>query len=142
LPSREVSKEHLPRAVAGTGPVIWVDRGRGPTFRRAGTWPQTRSAQHREVIISRLRRSNRGLAGLSGQAGHADHSPRATRRSIWTIIEHGLLPRTVQLCIHCHQNPAGYWVTSKNSSVVRRPWCLTCCQDLDLSGCEVTPFAS
>jgi hypothetical protein len=125
------------------GPVIWIDRGRCPTFRRA--WAAYRVAQHGEVIINRLRRTSRGLAGLAGltgQSGREDQAPRATRRSIWTITTHRLLPRTVQLCIRCTQNPAGFWVTGKDANVVRRPWCLTCCQDLDLSGCEVTPFAS
>jgi hypothetical protein len=79
---------------------------------------------------------------MTSQAGRAGHAPRAARRSIRTIMTHGLLPRTVQLCIHCHQNPAGFWVSRKNASVVRRPWCLTCCQDLDLSSCDVTPFTS
>ena len=100
----------------------------------------------REVVISRLWRTSRGpvsLAGLTGQAGfagRADQAPRATRSSIRTIMTHSLLPRTVQLCIHCHQNPAGFWVSRNSASVARRPWCLTCCQDLDLSSCHVTPF--
>jgi len=101
-----------------------------------------RISQAREVVISRLRRASRGLADLTGQAGRPAHAPRAARRGIRTIMTHGLLPRTVQLCIHCHQNPAGFWVSRKNASVVRRPWCLTCCQDLDLSSCNVAPFTS
>jgi hypothetical protein len=96
----------------------------------------------REVVISRLWRTSRGLADMTSQAGRAGHAPRAARRSIRAIMTHGLLPRTVQLCIHCHQNPAGFWVSRNNASVVRRPWCLTCCQDLDLSSCDVTPFTS
>ena len=83
-----------------------------------------------------------GLTGLTDPAGRADQAPRADRSSILTIMTHGLLPRTVQLCIHCHQNPAGFWVSRKTAGVVRRPWCLTCCQDLDLSSCDLTPFTS
>jgi len=107
-----------------------------------------RLAQHGEVVISRLWRASRGLAGrtsltgLAGQAVHADQAPQAPRRSIRTIMTHGLLPHTVQLCVHCHHNPAGFWVSRHDARVVRRPWCLTCCQDVDLSSCRVTPFAS
>lgn len=99
------------------------------------SWP-------REVVISRLRRTSRGLAGLTGLSGRADQGPRAARSGIRAIMTHRLLPRTVQLCIHCHQNPAGFWVSRKTAGVVRRPWCLTCSQDLDLSSCDVTPFTS
>jgi hypothetical protein len=54
----------------------------------------------------------------------------------------GLVPHTVQLCIHCRQTPAGFWVSRKNSVVAHRPWCLSCCQELDWASCEVRPFAS
>jgi hypothetical protein len=43
----------------------------------------------------------------------------------------GLLPRTLQLCIHCRESPAGFWVSRKNAKTVRRPWCLACCEELD-----------
>jgi hypothetical protein len=98
--------------------------------------------QAREVIISRLGRTSRGLAGLAGLSGRSDQAPRADRSSIRAIMTHRLLPRTGQLCIHCHQNPAGFWVSRKPAGVVRRPWCLTCCQELDLSSCDLTPFTS
>lgn len=48
--------------------------------------------------------------------------------------------RTFQLCIHCQKNPAGFWVSRTNSKVVHRPWCLSCCQELDQGLCDVTPF--
>jgi len=51
------------------------------------------------------------------------------------------LPHRFQVCVHCQVNPAGFWVMGKESSVVRRPWCLSCCQDLDQAACHVTPFA-
>jgi hypothetical protein len=51
----------------------------------------------------------------------------------------GLRPHTFNLCIHCLANPAGFWVSRKDSRV-RRPWCLVCCQDLDRARCDVTPF--
>lgn len=53
-----------------------------------------------------------------------------------------LLPRTIQLCIHCRANPAGFWVSRSNDQTVRRPWCLSCCQDLDPGCHHVKPFDS
>jgi hypothetical protein len=53
-----------------------------------------------------------------------------------------LLPRTLQLCIYCRKSPAGFWVSSKDGKTVRRPWCLSCCDRLDHSSCDVTPFGS
>jgi hypothetical protein len=50
------------------------------------------------------------------------------------------LSRTHQLCVHCRQSPAGFWISRKTDVVVRRPWCLACCQDLDRTRCDVTPF--
>jgi hypothetical protein len=52
----------------------------------------------------------------------------------------GLLPRTVQLCIHCQQTPAGFWVSRRGGQTVRRPWCVSCCQELDQDRCDVIPF--
>jgi cysteine desulfurase/selenocysteine lyase len=49
-------------------------------------------------------------------------------------------PRTHQLCIHCRQSPAGFWVSNKNDTVVRRPWCLACCQKLDRTHCDIATF--
>ncbi len=48
--------------------------------------------------------------------------------------------RAVQLCIHCQQNPAGFWVSRRGAAVARRPWCLACSQELDQGLCDVTPF--
>jgi hypothetical protein len=33
-----------------------------------------------------------------------------------------------------------YWVSGKDTSVVRRPWCLSSCDDLDRELCDMTPF--
>ena len=54
----------------------------------------------------------------------------------------GLPPHTVLLCIHCQQNPAGFWVSRTGGQTVRRPWCLSCCQGLDRDRCDVIPFDS
>jgi hypothetical protein len=73
--------------------------------------------------ISRSRPANRGRGPV--------HRPPAAP---------GLLPRTVQLCIHCRQNPAGFWVSCRGGQTVRRPWCVSCCQELDQDRCDVIPF--
>jgi hypothetical protein len=52
------------------------------------------------------------------------------------------LPHAFPLCIHCLANPAGFWVSSTGSTVVRRPWCLSCCQHLDRDHCDMTPFSA
>jgi hypothetical protein len=52
------------------------------------------------------------------------------------------LPHTIQLCIHCRHNPAGFWVSRGSSQTVRRPWCLSCCQNLDPGRYHVQPFDS
>jgi hypothetical protein len=59
--------------------------------------------------------------------------PRATAAAAW-------LPHTVQLCIHCRENPAGFWVSRTGSKTTRRPWCLSCCQGLDQNRCDIVPF--
>lgn len=61
--------------------------------------------------------------------------PRTAGRSLLR-----LLPRTIQLCIHCRESPAGFWVSSKGSKTVRRPWCLSCCDALDPIRHYVIPF--
>jgi hypothetical protein len=58
------------------------------------------------------------------------------------ILRLGWRPRTVQLCIRCHQNPAGFWVSSITTTVTRRPWCLSCCEELDQAFCTIAPFAA
>jgi hypothetical protein len=70
----------------------------------------------------------------------ASTRPQAPPGRLRMVIMPGLLPRTVQLCIHCRESPAGFWVSRENGKVVRRPWCLSCCQELDRSRCAVIPF--
>jgi len=53
-----------------------------------------------------------------------------------------LAPRTIQLCVHCQQRPAGFWVRRTGGMVVRRPWCMSCSQDLDRDDYDVIPFGS
>jgi hypothetical protein len=62
------------------------------------------------------------------------------RAGLFTRTASGVLPRTIQLCIHCQQRPAGFWIRRTGGTVVRRPWCLSCCQDLDRDRHDVIPF--
>jgi len=50
------------------------------------------------------------------------------------------LPHTIQLCTNCRHNPAGFWVGRTSDQTVRRPWCRSCCQDLDLARHRIEPF--
>lgn len=81
----------------------------------------------------------RDLAAAADQNGPAPPATSSRRRAPAT---HRLLPRTIQLCIHCRQSPAGFWVTHDSSQAARRPWCLSCCQHLDAARHHIQPFDS
>jgi len=51
-----------------------------------------------------------------------------------------LPPHTLQLCIYCRQNPAGFWVSRNGGMPARRAWCPSCCQRLDPGRYHVIPF--
>jgi hypothetical protein len=76
-----------------------------------------------------------------GRPGHRS-SPAAPTASRRTMTAPGLLPHTVQRCIHCRRNPAGFWVSRTGGQTVRRPWCLSCCQGLDRDRFDLIPFDS
>jgi hypothetical protein len=75
----------------------------------------------------------------AGQNRPAAATANPRRRSITASFP---LPHTIQLCIHCWQNPAGFWVSHSSGQTVRRPWCLSCCQNLDPACHHVKPFDS
>ena len=77
---------------------------------------------------------------LPGAGGAAAPPPRPPPERPHAMIAPRLLPRTVQLCIHCQHNPAGFWVSRTSATPARRPWCLTCCAGLDRGRHTVTPF--
>ena len=90
-----------------------------------------------------------GLAGriiqdMAAGAGVAVGQTRlaaTTANSRWRRIPMPrMLPHTIQLCIHCRHNPAGFWVSRDSDQTVRRPWCLSCCQDLDPACHHIKPF--
>jgi hypothetical protein len=80
------------------------------------------------IPIQRIRR----LVG-----GERSPAPPEQRRA---LVVPAILPRTVQLCVHCRERPAGFWVSRTDGKVVRRPWCLSCCQGLAPERCEVIQF--
>jgi len=101
----------------------------------------------RDSFVERLTLDIAAAAGVvvGHRAGRRDRGslPAAVTTSRRrTVTAPRLLPRTVQLCIHCRQNPAGFWVTGQGGQVARRPWCLACCQELDRDRCDVVPFDS
>ncbi|HEY6310580.1 MAG TPA: hypothetical protein VIY52_07200 [Streptosporangiaceae bacterium] len=79
-------------------------------------------------------------AGGSVAAGQTRPAPATATSRRRTIPMPRLLPHTIQLCIHCRHNPAGFWVSRDSDQTVRRPWCLSCCQDLDPASYHVSPF--
>jgi hypothetical protein len=137
----------------------WLARLAGP----AGI-VELRAGQLTGPPASRARWSGRdGFAGrfiqdvaatanvaVGHQLGRPAHGSRPAAVGRWptttttayrrTMTAPGLLPHTLQLCTHCRQNPAGFWVSRTGSQTVHRPWCLSCCQGLDRDRCDVTPF--
>jgi hypothetical protein len=83
------------------------------------------------------------MAAAAGVAvGHRAARPAVTttpsRRRAQAVPR--LLPRTVQLCVHCRHHSAGFWVSRTGARTVRRPWCLACCQELRRDRYAVIPF--
>jgi hypothetical protein len=68
--------------------------------------------------------------------------PQAPQERLWSRVLPARLPHTIQLCIHCRENPAGFWVSRTADKTVRRPWCLSCCEGLDRDRCDMIPFDS
>jgi hypothetical protein len=65
--------------------------------------------------------------------------PQAPRERLRTRVLPARLPHAFQLCIHCRERPAGFWVSQTGAKTVRRPWCPSCCEGLDRD-CRVIPF--
>jgi hypothetical protein len=78
------------------------------------------------------------IAASEPRAGARPQAPPGWLR---TIAAPAWLPHTIQLCVHCRANPAGFWVSRTGGKTVRRPWCLSCChQGLDRDRCDMIPF--
>ena len=91
-------------------------------------------------LSARPRRPRRAVPAWQLATNRPAPAATASRRRTITVSK--LLPRTIQLCIHCRRNPAGFWVSRDSGQTVRRPWCLSCCQNLDPGCCHVQPFDS
>lgn len=79
-------------------------------------------------------------AGPRVTADQAKPAAATTNSRRRTITTQGLLPHTIQLCIHWRHNPAGSWVSRTSDQTARLPWCLSCCQDLDPAAHHISPF--
>ena len=106
----------LPAAAAAPRPEPW-----------RWTMHSTRPARARTIVTSGPR------------AGARSQAPRERLR---TRVLPARLPHTIQLCVHCRERPAGFWVSRTDAKTVRRPWCLSCCQDLDRERCDMIPFGA
>ena len=100
--------------------------------------PRTRRRPGRDGFAGRFIQDIAAAASVA--AGQNRPAPTATmrRRRMMTALR--LPPHTVRLCIHCHQNPAGFWVSRTGGMPVRRPWCLSCCQGLEPGRFRLIPF--
>jgi hypothetical protein len=79
-------------------------------------------------------------AAASVAAGQRWPAPTTTTPRRRTMTAPRLRPHTLQLCIHCRQNPAGFWVSRNGGLPARRPWCPSCCQGLDPGRSHMIPF--
>ncbi len=110
--------------------------------------PQARQPEGQELHLASLpgrdgfaARLIQDLAtGPSVAPGQTRPGPTTTTSRRRTMTTPRLLPHTIQLCVHCRQSPAGFWVSQQGSRTVRRPWCLSCCQDLDPACYYAKPF--
>jgi hypothetical protein len=94
----------------------------------------------RDGFPARLIQDVAAAAGVAvgHQAARPSAAATAPRRRV--LAASRLLPRTVQLCVHCRRNPAGFWVSRAGARTVRRPWCLACCQELRRDRHDVVSF--
>lgn len=106
----------------------------GPSVRCAAAKRRATSALEK-VAVSRIGHMRYPLARLARRA-----SILGLRAHNLAKVADRLLPRTVHLCVHCRYNTAGFWVSRLGDQTPRRPWCLTCCQQLDREHHDVIPF--
>jgi hypothetical protein len=121
----------IPRAGALPADGMAVPAAMAIPPRRPG-WTRALTAAHLRADADRV--SDAGRAAARGR--------QRRRTNPFTRTAPGMPPHTIQLCIHCQQRPAGFWVRRTGDTVVRRPWCLSCCQDLDRDRYDLIPFGS
>jgi hypothetical protein len=59
--------------------------------------------------------------GPSVAVSQTGPAPAAANSGRQTMTMPRMPPRTIQLCIHCRQNPARFWVSRSSAQTVRRP---------------------
>jgi hypothetical protein len=79
---------------------------------------------------------------ITAAGARAGARPQPPWERLRTTVLPARLLRTTQLCIHCRDRQAGFWVNCTGGQIVRRPWCLSCCEGLDRDRCDVIPFDS
>jgi hypothetical protein len=124
MPGWQIALIAIGAALLAATAAVLLDRAR--TAAKPSRWP------------------GRATPATSGAAPAGQNRPESTTMSsrLGTMIAPGLLPHTRQLCIHCQQNPAGFWVSQEPARTVRRPGCLSCCDGLDRSRSDVIAFGS
>jgi hypothetical protein len=124
MPGWQIALIAIGAALLAATAAVLLDRAR--TAAKPSRWP------------------GRATPATSGAAPAGQNRTESTTMSsrLRTMIAPGLLPHTRQLCIHCQQNPAGFWVSQEPARTVRRPGCLSCCDGLDRSRSDVIAFGS
>ena len=124
MPGWQIALIAIGAALLAATAAVLLDRAR--TAAKLSRWP------------------GRATPATSGAASAGQNWPESMTMSsrLRTMIAPGLLPHTRQLCIHCQQNPAGFWVSQMRARTGRRSWCLSCCDGLDRSRCDVIAFGS
>jgi len=99
----------------------------------------TRAEPHRWTTLPTVLTPN---CAIATSEPHLGVRPQPPQEKLNTRSLPARLPHTIQVCIHCRENPAGFWVSRTGDKTVRRPWCLSCCEGLDRNRCEIIPFES
>ena len=112
--------------------------GEPPARQPHGQEPDLLSRPGRDGLAERFLPHVAACASVTADQNRP--APTTTNSRRHTITTTRLLPHTIQLCIHCRHNPAGFWVSRIGDQTARRPWCLSCCQDLDPARHHIRPF--
>jgi hypothetical protein len=117
-----------------------IQRGADPWGQPPSERPHPASRPGRNGFAGRFIQDIAAAATVA--IGQHWSAPSTTMPQWSTMIAPRLRPHTIQLCIHCGQNPAGFWVSHTSDQTARRPWCLSCCQWMDPDRYHVIPFDS
>ena len=113
MPGWQIALIAIGAALLAATVAVLLDRAR--TAAKQSRWP------------------GRATPATPSGASEGQNRPESTTMAsrLRTMIAPGLLPHTWQPCIHCQQNPAGFWVSQKRAS-----------DELDRSRCDVIAFGS